>query len=316
MTKTIRRVESAAAAPARVLAFHRVAPPTAGRRNLTVTADSFSEQMQVLFRTAFVDAQIDAIASHDRRLHRRGRHHFAITFDDGYVDNLTTALPILEQNDLPVTVFISTAFIGKPYFWWDRLDELTSNADQRSTLVNAACSLQLLAEQQEDELAVATPDQINRALERRLERLVLEERNDLLDELSQLTGCKPLDSSARPLNESELVRLASHPLVTIGCHGHRHLKLGQSDRADAAKDILHSKQALAAVLGPRQHTFAYPHGSHDKTSVSLVKEAGFSLAFTTDSRPVSILDSKWRLPRIATADIGGEEFARRRRLPI
>jgi len=37
----------------------------------------------------------------------------AITFDDGYSDNLTVALPLLEKYDLPMTLFMATGFIGK-----------------------------------------------------------------------------------------------------------------------------------------------------------------------------------------------------------
>lgn len=37
----------------------------------------------------------------------------AITFDDGYLDNLTVALPLLEKYDLPMTLFMVAGFIGK-----------------------------------------------------------------------------------------------------------------------------------------------------------------------------------------------------------
>lgn len=36
-----------------------------------------------------------------------------ITFDDGYKDNLTNALPILEKYNIPATIYIATSFIGK-----------------------------------------------------------------------------------------------------------------------------------------------------------------------------------------------------------
>jgi len=37
----------------------------------------------------------------------------AITFDDGYLDNLTVALPLLEKYDLPMTLFMAAGFVGK-----------------------------------------------------------------------------------------------------------------------------------------------------------------------------------------------------------
>ncbi len=46
----------------------------------------------------------------------------AITFDDGYVDVLATALPLLERFDLPATVFLATGWLGSSRrFWWHDL---------------------------------------------------------------------------------------------------------------------------------------------------------------------------------------------------
>ena len=54
-----------------------------------------------------------------------GRTPIAVTFDDGYRDNLLTATPILERYATPATVFVTTAMIDcecEP--WWDELGAL------------------------------------------------------------------------------------------------------------------------------------------------------------------------------------------------
>ena len=49
----------------------------------------------------------------------------AITFDDGYADNLYTAKALLERYNIPATVFLTAGFIGQDReFWWDELDRL------------------------------------------------------------------------------------------------------------------------------------------------------------------------------------------------
>ena len=59
------------------------------------------------------------------RAGRRQRPVVAITFDDGYADNLHNALPLLERYSAPATVFLATGWIdrGEP-FWWDRLSAI------------------------------------------------------------------------------------------------------------------------------------------------------------------------------------------------
>ena len=49
----------------------------------------------------------------------------AITFDDGYIDNLEYALPILEELEVPATIFISTGTMNQnKELWWDELEQL------------------------------------------------------------------------------------------------------------------------------------------------------------------------------------------------
>ena len=43
----------------------------------------------------------------------------AVTFDDGYKDNLIHALPILERFRIPATIYITTRFAeGDTWMWW------------------------------------------------------------------------------------------------------------------------------------------------------------------------------------------------------
>lgn len=49
----------------------------------------------------------------------------AITFDDGYLDNLEYALPVLEELEVPATIFVSTGTIEQDKeLWWDELERL------------------------------------------------------------------------------------------------------------------------------------------------------------------------------------------------
>lgn len=59
----------------------------------------------------------------------------AITFDDGYADNLSLAKPMLEEMRAPATMFLTTGAIGllRP-FWWDELAELVFRSSGCATI--------------------------------------------------------------------------------------------------------------------------------------------------------------------------------------
>lgn len=86
---------------ARILTYHSV-----GERDheMNVKPSDFTEQMTWLASNAAVISLEDVL---------EGRPGVAITFDDGYRDNLTTAAPVLTRLGLPATVFMVTGFAGR-----------------------------------------------------------------------------------------------------------------------------------------------------------------------------------------------------------
>ncbi len=90
---------------------------------LCVSPERFAEQLLVLRRTAdLVPLNVIVNAQSDRDLPDRP---IAITFDDGYADNLIHALPIIENLRVPATVFVTTSFLDVSGEVWS--DELGRN---------------------------------------------------------------------------------------------------------------------------------------------------------------------------------------------
>jgi peptidoglycan/xylan/chitin deacetylase (PgdA/CDA1 family) len=108
---------------AAILLYHRVGNTPTDPYLLRVRTRHFEEQMEVLARRGLV-IPLRALAAH-RRLGSLPHGAVAITFDDGYVDNLRVAKPILEKHGLPATVFMTAGSVGREReFWWDELERI------------------------------------------------------------------------------------------------------------------------------------------------------------------------------------------------
>ena len=105
-----------------ILIYHRVAEDPVDPWRLCVSPDNFARHLEVLrkkgFKTVHVSELADAV-----RARRLPRKTVAVSFDDGYRDNLDAARPILERYETPATHFATAGYIGSDEpFWWDVLD--------------------------------------------------------------------------------------------------------------------------------------------------------------------------------------------------
>ena len=103
-----------------VLLYHRVGGAGPDPHRINLDPDAFDRQMAWLASDCAVLPLGELVERADRRtLPSRA---VAITFDDGYVDTLTNAAPMLSRHGLPATCFVATEGLDDTHvFWWDRL---------------------------------------------------------------------------------------------------------------------------------------------------------------------------------------------------
>ena len=111
-----------------ILLYHRVTHLPNDRWSIAVTPEHFDEHMALVRRRSNVvplsglDAALAAPNARTMTI--------AVTFDDGYADNLYEALPILQRHDVPATVFVaSDPIVRAREFWWDDLERLVDSAE-------------------------------------------------------------------------------------------------------------------------------------------------------------------------------------------
>lgn len=102
-----------------VVTFHSISDRDRIDSRLCCSADEFERYCR-MFRQYFNVVPLTEILD-DLEAGRPVRGKLAITFDDGYRDNLVRAAPILKKHGLPATVFLCTKFIGSEgAAWWDK----------------------------------------------------------------------------------------------------------------------------------------------------------------------------------------------------
>jgi len=261
-----------------VLMYHRIASVRPDPWSLCVSPDHFTEHLEVLQK--YHRVHLDQLSPGGWSIHPQ--LSVAITFDDGYADNLHEAAHLLKRYDTPATFFITTGYIGTGYeFWWDELER-------------------------------KLPAEKYLPFYQKLQPLAHAERRQVLDAMGIKPGESPsCRSSHRPLNIEELQTLASHELFEIGAHTVTHPLLAAQSAEQQFSEIGGSKAWLQKLLNRPVTSFSYPYGGADHynlSAVQAVRELGFSRACTTTARPIHTSDDPCQWGRIQVPDVGGDEF--------
>lgn len=211
----------------------------------------------------------------------------AITFDDGYEDNLRLALPALREAGLPATVFVVSDELGRR-FWWDRLTNLWA------TRRGAPDTGEFFA------------------LHRRLRGTEPGARDRELDALASepaLAGTQT--ASGRPpraMTDSEVAELAASGLVEIGAHTRNHPFLPDLTRERQEREIGGAKVVLEEVIGRPVPGMSYPYGGFDGASVVAAGKASFDYACAAAPGVCTTASPLLSLPRVTALDWSGDEL--------
>lgn len=308
-----------------ILLYHRVSEPKRDPWGMCVAPDRFLEHLEVLQSKKW---PVMHLAELPERLSAKNcpRRAVAITFDDGYADNLHHAAPLLERFAMPATVAVTSGAVdGEREFWWDELERLLLEPE----VLPERLDLEVAGRRRSwglEEAALRSVDDASwRAWERpptarhalyvelwhALYPVPTDEKDRLLNNLAQWTG---LPSYVRPthrsLSSSELRALAGTGLVEVGAHTIGHTALSDLPPTLQRREIVDSKRQLEAWLDAPVSSFSYPHGAYDAFTRELVRKAGFLRACSTVRGLVRPNAEAFSLPRVEVQNWDADTFAR------
>lgn len=282
-----------------ILAYHGVTDvESEGIENFQrkhLKADVFAEQISYLHSHERVVRLEEVIDAYEAGKELDG---VVVTFDDGYRNNLTVALPILERFGVPATFFLTTGFIGVDRMFWVDEVEFLVNQSSRETVDLTDIGLR--------EYPLATLENKTQAvteIKRHLKQVADEIREDALARLKTLLPSPPNGAASRnyhTLTWDEAQALSRASLADIGAHSVDHAILTRLKGDQLLYQIRESKRALERHLGCAITHFAYPNGGvgdYNEDVIRAVRNEGFRSACTTLPGRNSVSVSSFELRR-------------------
>lgn len=309
-----------------ILAGHCVRSPSSSTLpgDMTIEAAKL-ERILVWARSRYdvvtVGAGVEALENSSKR------SLFALSMDDGYVDNRTHLLPLLEKVGVRATIYVESRPLTERVANWSHkffaILEHMSPGDfvLRFTEISKDTRSNILLNQLVPH-GDATSYHVKRMLKYEVPAL---ERSRAIDVMFKEVGGDELALTNRLYMTWDDARSLRDAGVEIGGHTVNHEILSRLDATGAELEIGGSKRALERELGQKPSSFAYPFGRrwdwNDET-VAITRAAGWRSATTTHAGTNKRGDDLYRLKRImidenaelhviATHACGGFDFLAR-----
>jgi peptidoglycan/xylan/chitin deacetylase (PgdA/CDA1 family) len=274
-----------------ILNYHRICSDSEHikkKDELTVSVSKFKQQLNFLKKNYHFVSLDNFI-----KFEKSKKKNISITFDDGYKDNLTYALPVLKELDIPATIYIVTKFLkGEFDIWWYELKDYISESSE---------DLKFSFEKNKYNFSIRSESEKIKCFNRLndiIQKLNKKEQYNFLKELTNSSLRKQYKNIL--LSKEDLSTLISNPLITLGAHSHNHLSLRNLSKEECVEEIKKSKQTLEELMKCKVNHFSYPYGGKNdvgEREFEIVKELGFDSAVVTSVGKIS-KKKIFNLPRV------------------
>lgn len=216
-----------------------------------------------------------------------------ITFDDGYADNVTMALPVLQKHGLHATFFIATAYLNGGRMFNDTVIEAIRNSRDNEIDLGA-----LRLGRHDVGNSIAKRNAISKIL-LKVKYLPLNQREDTVAELARIvTDIPPANDLMMTTAQLKILHASG---MGTGGHTSHHPILAKLDDKAVSKEISDGKEFLEATLREKITLFAYPNGKpgtdYLPEQAAIVRGLGFDAAVSTQRGSAARTSDLFQLPR-------------------
>lgn len=258
-----------------VLIYHRVLDEKDPYRMETIDVKQFSTQMDWIRKHFVVLPLFEAVEL--LKQNKLPKRALSITFDDGYIDNLTVAAPLLKSKGLTASFYVSGNMFNAPGIWLDQMIEAVRATNLAKIEVGG--KVFPLSQVEDKQAFLFFYENYFKSIPlHQAEKQLLE----LVDELSGGQSAAPVRLN---MSENEVCQL--HKMgMEIGSHGLNHKILSSIPVEEAENEIHKSKSIIESVIHSEVKGFAYPNGKYPGDFEShhreFVKQSGYSYALSTN----------------------------------
>lgn len=292
-----------------VLMYHRVLTAdeqrtTGSHPAIVVARDTFAAHLALLKRH-FDVLSVSTLADHLERRMPLPDRACVITFDDGWHDSLTNALPLLRAAALPSVVFLPVNFIGtRKAFVRETLTHLLLRAvtmTRRDPALAPGLRALLAPAGLEHILDIADPDPRLAVIYALGEQPVMASAalENLADILPSMIGVP--EEELAPIDgfvDWDGARTLAAGGMDVGGHGTNHRLLTELPPGEVMDEVEGCKRVLESHVPGAVPAFSYPNGRFTPAIAEIVRRAGYRLAFTTEHGHVRCTDDPFAIRRI------------------
>jgi len=276
-----------------ILMYHRVVKDEQIEEDLelglTVSCSNFEKHIKEL-KSKYKICSMNEFVENLKK--KTNEFMVAITFDDGYKDNLYQALPILTKYEVPASIYITTRFLNQDVdIWWYELGDVIQNRTEINFQYQEKKFHFLLENKKQKSLAY-------QSLLKLFKNLRIDSQNELMEKITNTKKRKNYSNIC--LNSEEVIMLEKNPLITISSHGHNHQNLKILSDDEVKYEITKSLEILENLINRKVKHFAYPFGGKDQVSTreyNIIEDMDFDSAVIGSVYPIKDCNF-FSLPRI------------------
>jgi len=265
----------------KILMYHRV---SSNGSNGSISVDSFRAQMRVVkqhFKPLTLKRLLDA-----NNCGNIPDNAVVITVDDGYKDFADYIWPIMQEEGVPATIFITTGFVNRELWLWpDKIKYMLKNTDRKSASIPGFGKVPIIG----DELCAWN------IISDYCLKIRNHKKNEIIESLFHDLGVEYQEVAPKgfeAVSWDQLREMVSLGL-DVGSHSHSHPILTSLTKAELYQELVKPRRLIFDNLGFKPDSFCYPNGTRtdfNEAVKEFVVKAGYRYAVAAFPAPTPLDD--------------------------